>query len=159
MAARGQCNLCRAHRAEALAVVCANIAFAQDVLERPLLLENPSTYMSFADDEMSEWGFLTEMCRRTGCFLLLDINNIYVSATNHGFDPLSYLAGVPSGRSAQNSLPRIQIRQVGAWIKGGRRSGTNFEDDLQHDAHAYRQACHAEHQASRCLVSPEYTDE
>jgi uncharacterized protein len=89
---------------EAMAVVCANIAFAQDVLERPLLLENPSTYMSFTDDAMSEWGFLTEMCRRTGCFLLLDINNIYVSATNHGFDPLSYLAGVPSDRVRQIHL-------------------------------------------------------
>jgi uncharacterized protein (UPF0276 family) len=89
---------------EAMAVVCANIAFAQDVLERPLLLENPSTYMSFADDEMSEWAFLTEMCRRTGCFLLLDVNNIYVSATNHGFDPLSYLAGVPGDRVRQIHL-------------------------------------------------------
>jgi uncharacterized protein (UPF0276 family) len=89
---------------EAMAVVCANIAFAQDVLARPLLLENPSTYMSFADDEMSEWDFLTEMCQRTGCFLLLDINNIYVSATNHGFDPLTYLAGVPSERVRQIHL-------------------------------------------------------
>ena len=89
---------------EAMAVVCANIALAQDVLERPLLLENPSTYMSFADDEMNEWDFLTEMCRRTDCFLLLDINNIYVSATNHGFDPLTYLAGVPSERVRQIHL-------------------------------------------------------
>src|SRR5271167_2871513 len=73
---------------DAMRIVCANILLAQDVLERPLLLENPSTYMSFADDEMSESAFLSEMCRRTGCYLLLDVNNIYVSASNHGFDPL-----------------------------------------------------------------------
>jgi uncharacterized protein (UPF0276 family) len=83
---------------EALRVVCANIRLAQDVLERPLLLENPSTYLQFADDELSEWAFLAEVCRRTGCFLLLDVNNVYVSATNHGFDPSAYLAGsLPSG--------------------------------------------------------------
>ena len=45
--------------------------------------------MSFADAEMTEWGFLSEICPRTGCFLLLDVNNIYVSATNHDFDPLA----------------------------------------------------------------------
>ena len=59
---------------DAMQVVCTNILLAQDVLERPLLLENPSTYMKFADDEMSEWDFLSEMCRRTGCYLLLDVN-------------------------------------------------------------------------------------
>ncbi len=89
---------------EAMRIVCANVLLAQDVLERPLLLENPSTYMTFADDEMSEWAFLSEMCRRTGCYLLLDVNNIYVSASNHGFDPLSYLAGVPGERVRQIHL-------------------------------------------------------
>src|SRR5258708_38176596 len=89
---------------DAMRVVCANILLAQDVLERPLLIENPSTYMSFADDEMSEWAFLSEMCRRTGCYLLLDVNNIYVSARNHGFDPLVYLAGVPAERVRQIHL-------------------------------------------------------
>jgi uncharacterized protein len=89
---------------EAMRIVCANILLAQDVLERPLLLENPSTYMSFADDEMPEWAFLSEMCRRTGCYLLLDVNNIYVSGCNHGFDPLAYLAGVPAERVRQIHL-------------------------------------------------------
>ena len=89
---------------DAMRFVCANILLAQDVLERPLLLENPSTYMSFADDEMSEWAFLTEMCRRTGCYLLLDVNNIYVSARNHGFDPLVHLSGVPIDRVRQIHL-------------------------------------------------------
>jgi uncharacterized protein (UPF0276 family) len=89
---------------EALRVVCANMRLAQDVLERPLLLENPSTYLQFADDELSEWAFLAEVCRRTGCFLLLDVNNVYVSATNHGFDPSAYLAGVPAERVRQIHL-------------------------------------------------------
>ena len=78
---------------EALDTVCANIVHAQDVLERPLVLENPSTYLTFADDQMTEWAFLAEMTRRTGCYLLLDVNNIYVSGTNNGFDPYDYLAG------------------------------------------------------------------
>ena len=89
---------------EALDTVCANIAHVQDVLERPLVLENPSTYLTFADDEMTEWAFLTEMTRRTGCFLLLDVNNIYVSGINNGFDPYDYLAGVPADRVRQIHL-------------------------------------------------------
>ncbi|ACL96465.2 MNIO family bufferin maturase [Caulobacter vibrioides] len=89
---------------EAMAVVCANIALAQDVLERPLLLENPSSYVTFANDAMAEHQFLAEMCARTGCYLLLDINNIYVSASNHGFDPYEYLAAVPVDRVLQIHL-------------------------------------------------------
>jgi hypothetical protein len=89
---------------EALELVCANVMHAQDVLERPLLLENPSSYLTFADDEMSEWAFIADICRRTGCFLLLDVNNIYVSGTNHGFDPLDYIAGIPADRVRQIHL-------------------------------------------------------
>ena len=89
---------------EALDVVCANIAIAQDVLGRVMLIENPSSYVAFADAPMSEWQFLDAMCARTGCSLLLDVNNIYVSATNHGFDPLEYLAGIPADRVRQIHL-------------------------------------------------------
>lgn len=89
---------------EAMAVVCANIARVQDVLERPILLENPSSYLTFADDEMTEYGFMARMCEATGCSLLLDINNIYVSGTNHGFDPAAYIAGVPDDRVRQIHL-------------------------------------------------------
>jgi uncharacterized protein (UPF0276 family) len=88
----------------AMETVCANIHQAQDALQRPLVIENPSSYVAFARDEMTEWGFLTEMCRRTGCYLLLDVNNIYVSAMNHGFDPLAYIAGVPAERVRQVHL-------------------------------------------------------
>lgn len=89
---------------QALQVTAANINHAQDFLERPMLIENPSSYLTFADDTMTEWEFLTELIARTGCYLLLDINNIYVSATNHGFDPLDYLAAVPANRVRQIHL-------------------------------------------------------
>ncbi|KQV57367.1 MULTISPECIES: DUF692 domain-containing protein [unclassified Caulobacter] len=89
---------------EAMDVVCANIARVQEVLERPILLENPSSYLTFADDEMSEHAFMARMCEATGCSLLLDINNIYVSGTNHGFDPAAYIAGVPVERVRQIHL-------------------------------------------------------
>jgi uncharacterized protein len=86
---------------DALDTVCTNIAVAQDVLARELVIENPSTYLTFAADEMREWEFLAEMSKRTGCKLLIDVNNIYVSGTNHGFDPLEYLAGIPEESVAQ----------------------------------------------------------
>jgi len=89
---------------EALDTVTANILHAQDVLERPMLFENPSSYVTFAEDTISEWDFLAELTRRTGCYLLLDINNIYVSGTNHGFDPMEYIAAIPVDRVRQIHL-------------------------------------------------------
>lgn len=89
---------------EALDTVCANVAIAQDMLGRAMLIENPSSYVAFADAPMTEWEFLDAMCARTGCGLLLDVNNIYVSATNHGFDAQDYLAGIPADRVAQIHL-------------------------------------------------------
>ncbi|WP_019832792.1 MNIO family bufferin maturase [Sphingomonas sp. PR090111-T3T-6A] len=88
---------------EALDTVCANIAHAQDVLGRAMLIENPSSYIAFAG-EMSEWEFLDALCARTGCGLLLDVNNIVVSASNHGFDPIAYLDGIPAARVRQIHL-------------------------------------------------------
>ena len=89
---------------EALEIVCANIDQAQDALARTMLIENPSSYMSFAESEMSEWEFLRAVSERTGCALLLDVNNIYVSAINHGFDPIAYVAGLPLDRVRQIHL-------------------------------------------------------
>jgi len=89
---------------EALDLVCTHIMQAQDALGRAMLIENPSSYLDFAESEMREWEFLSEMSARTGCFLLLDVNNIYVSATNHGFDPLAYLEGIPADRVRQIHL-------------------------------------------------------
>ncbi len=89
---------------EALNIVCANIHQAQDVLGRTMLLENPSSYIAFGDSAMTEWEFLDAMSKRTGCSLLLDVNNIYVSATNHGFDAQAYLRGIPADRVRQIHL-------------------------------------------------------
>jgi len=89
---------------EALDLVCANLDRVQTALGRPILLENPSSYITFADDQMSEWAFLSEVCRRAGCYLLLDVNNIWVSAANHGFDPYAYLRGIPAERVRQIHL-------------------------------------------------------
>ncbi len=89
---------------EAMDVVCANISHAQDVLGRAMLIENPSSYVTFVEADATEWQFLAEMCARTGCDLLLDINNIYVSASNHGFDTLEYMRGVPLDRVRQIHL-------------------------------------------------------
>jgi uncharacterized protein len=88
---------------EALDAVSANIHHAQDTLGRTMLIENPSSYVSFPDD-MTEWEFLDAVCTRTGCGLLLDVNNIYVSASNHGFDAQAYLSGIPAARVRQIHL-------------------------------------------------------
>ena len=80
---------------ETLASVCAHIDQTQETLRRRMLLENPSTYVLFAESAIPETEFLAEIARRTGCGLLLDINNVEVSATNHGFDPLAYLGAFP----------------------------------------------------------------
>jgi hypothetical protein len=89
---------------EALDLVCANIDRAQDALGRAMLIENPSTYIDFAPADMTEWAFLDAVCARTGCGLLLDVNNVFVSASNHGFDPIAYLNGVPHDRVRQIHL-------------------------------------------------------
>lgn len=89
---------------EALDAVCANITQAQDTLGRAMLFENPSSYLTFPEDEMAEWEFLSEMARRTGCHLLLDVNNIYVGSQNHGFSAQDYLAGLPLERVRQIHL-------------------------------------------------------
>jgi len=80
---------------ETLAIVCRHVDEVQSFLGRRMLLENPSTYVSFAGSDMSETKFLGEIARRTGCGLLLDVNNVYVSATNHGFDARAYITEFP----------------------------------------------------------------
>lgn len=80
---------------EALDRVSDHIDEAQDVLGRQILLENPSTYLAFAESTYSEPDFITEITRRTGCGLLLDVNNLHVSCTNQGWDPLCYIADYP----------------------------------------------------------------
>jgi hypothetical protein len=75
--------------------VCDHIDQVQEAIRRPMLLENPSTYVAFFESTMSETDFIRSIARRTGCGLLLDINNVFVSATNHGFPALDYLSDFP----------------------------------------------------------------
>lgn len=89
---------------EALTHVCQRILQVQDFLQRPILIENVSSYVQFVGSEMTEWQFLTEVTKKTDCYLLLDINNIYVNSVNHHFNPLDFLNGVPVGRVKQHHL-------------------------------------------------------
>ncbi len=83
---------------EALDHVTCRVQQVQERIGRQLLLENPSSYVAFKDSSMAEWEFLSELARRSGCGSLLDVNNVYVSARNFGFDPLRYLDGIPIDR-------------------------------------------------------------
>ena len=89
---------------EALAQVAARVREVQDFLGRQILLENVSSYVSFAQSTMSEWEFLRAVAEQADCHILLDINNIFVSAFNHGFDPCAYLDGIPVERVRQFHL-------------------------------------------------------
>ncbi len=89
---------------EALAHVAGRVRTVQDVLGRRILLENVSSYVSFRDSQLTEWQFLAEIAARADCLILLDVNNIYVSAVNHEFDALEYLDGIPAARVQQIHL-------------------------------------------------------
>lgn len=87
---------------EALELFIRHVAQAQEYLGREILVENPSSYLEYAHSTIPEWEFLSAVANSSGCGILLDVNNIYVSATNHGFNALSYL----------RSLPRSKIREI-----------------------------------------------
>jgi uncharacterized protein len=89
---------------EALASVVERVGQVQDVLGRQILLENVSSYLTYRASDMSEWEFLREVAERADCAILLDINNIYVSSVNHGFDPPTYLQAMPRERVRQFHL-------------------------------------------------------
>lgn len=89
---------------EAIAHVVARVKTVQDYLGRRILLENVSSYVSYRHSHMSEWEFYRNVVQEADCLMLLDINNIYVSSRNHGFDPLHYLDGVPVERVQQLHL-------------------------------------------------------
>ena len=86
---------------EAVEWTARNIREVQDFAEKPVAVENVSSYLEFHASEMTEWEFLNEVVERADCGILLDVNNIYVSSKNHGFDPYVYLDAVPAERVAQ----------------------------------------------------------
>jgi uncharacterized protein (UPF0276 family) len=89
---------------ESLRHVVDRVRIVQDFLERPLVLENPSSYVTFVDSTMPECEFLSRMAEETDCGLLLDVNNVYVSSVNHEFDPVEYLHAIPHRRVVQCHL-------------------------------------------------------
>lgn len=100
--------------------VVERVRRVQDYLGRQILLENVSSYLTYAASEMTEWEFLTRIAEQADCHILLDVNNIYVSSVNHRFDPRAYLAGVPATR----------VRQM--HLAGHQDNGTHIVDT--HDA-------------------------
>lgn len=89
---------------DALRHVAARVETVQEYLGQRILLENVSSYVAYKGADLSEWDFLAEIARRADCLILLDINNVYVSAYNHGFDAEAYLAGMPAQRVQQIHL-------------------------------------------------------
>ena len=98
---------------EALSHVVSRVVEVQERLGRRILLENVSSYLSYAASTISEWDFLAEVARRADCLILLDVNNVYVSATNQGFDALTFLHGIPQDRVAQMHLGNAVEEQIG----------------------------------------------
>ncbi len=97
---------------EALEIVCRNVAQVQDHLKRRILVENPSTYLQFRYSTIPEWEFLARVARRTGCGILCDVNNIYVSACNHGWRASAYLAALPPDAVGEIHLAGHTVRSI-----------------------------------------------
>lgn len=100
------------YTSESLKIVVDHVAETQEFLGRRILLENPSVYVSFTHSEMSEPEFLMELTRQTGCGILLDVNNIYVSACNIGFDADQYLQAIPPHLVGEIHLAGHHMREV-----------------------------------------------
>lgn len=97
---------------EALDLFCENVDHMQDILQRTVLIENPSSYLRYSDSEMSECEFLSALVARTGCGLLFDVNNVYVTCRNFGLDPLSYIGALPTDAIGEIHLAGYHINHV-----------------------------------------------
>lgn len=89
---------------QAVKHIVSRIQQIQDFLGRPILIENVSSYLNYKQSEMSEWEFIFEIVKQADCYILLDVNNIYVSSVNHQFDPIEYIHAMPADRVAQIHL-------------------------------------------------------
>lgn len=101
---------------ETLNALCDNIDRTQEYFGRQILVENPSTYIAFAENEMSEYEFMNAAVQKTGCKILLDINNIYVQAHNHGYNPAEYIAGIKTEHVGEMHLAGHIEQEVGDGI-------------------------------------------
>jgi hypothetical protein len=98
---------------EALRHMVSRVGQVQDALGRQMLIENVSSYLRFEHSPIDEWDFLAELARQCGCGLLLDVNNVYVNAMNHGFDALQFLNGIPRGAVQEMHLAGHSVCTVG----------------------------------------------
>ena len=140
------------YTSESLAHIVARIREIQDRLERRIVLENPSSYLEFTDSTIPEWEFLSEMAVQSDCGLLLDVNNVYVSAFNHGYDAHAYIDAIPSDRVVQIHLA------------GHKNYGTHIIDT--HDGHVidavwdlYRHTVHSKGTVSTLVEWDEHIPE
>jgi uncharacterized protein (UPF0276 family) len=97
---------------EALEVVCRHVDETQAALRRRILIENPSTYLQFSHSTIPEWEFMAALARRSGCGILCDLNNIFVSASNHGWDPQTYIEALPAGAVGEIHLAGHALRTL-----------------------------------------------
>lgn len=101
---------------EAAQVVSDNISKIQDIIKKPFLIENTSSYMSFTHSEMTEWEFISEILSISGCGLLLDVNNVFVSSQNHDYNPNDFIDGVPLDKVGQIHLAGHRTEENGLII-------------------------------------------
>jgi hypothetical protein len=118
---------------EALRHTARRAREASEILERPLILENPSSYVEFKDSTLSEWDFLARLCDEADCGLLLDVNNVYVSSFNHRFDPRVYIDAIPADRV-------VQFHVAGHTNKGTHILDTHSDHALPEVWELYRRA-------------------
>ncbi len=97
---------------EALQIFCRNVLTVQDYLKRPILIENPSSYLRFNHSTIHEWEFLAEVQQRTECKLLLDLNNVHVSAFNHGFSSQVYIDAIPANAVEEIHLAGFTVKTL-----------------------------------------------
>lgn len=101
------------YTSEIAAFIAEKARIVQDYLELPFALENLSSYVTFETSEMTEWAFYREVVERAGCFMMLDVNNIFVSSVNHGFDPMTYLDAMPFERVIQTHVAGHSVQADG----------------------------------------------
>jgi hypothetical protein len=120
---------------EAVDLVVEHIDQVQEALGEPLVLENISSYVEFNESTMPEWVFIQKVVKRTGCRVLLDLNNVYVNSWNHGFEPLDFL----------NGLPKDSVQQF-------HMAGHESQGDLKIDTHS-RPVCHEVYELYRAALN------
>lgn len=89
---------------EAVRHIVSRVQQIQEYLKRPILIENVSSYLTYKESELTEWDFILDIVQQSGCFILLDVNNVYVSSVNHQFNPLDFIHSMPANRVAQIHL-------------------------------------------------------